>query len=102
MNLESFREDFCEFVNLKPRYSYELNACDDQAELKALFLLVAITLMNVEDHEGDESYELIPFFRDLLKDTYFGNSFTSLSALLFNTSDFPVSSISLPYVFALD
>lgn len=102
VNLESFREHFCACVNLKPRYFYDLNAYDDQAELKALFLLVAITLMNVQDHEGDESHELIPFFRDLMNDTVFDSSFTALSALLFNTSDFPVSSISKLYVFALD
>ena len=101
VDLEEFRHVFYNYVTINLGYGYELNRFDDQAELKALFLLVTVSLIDVEDNERSENVELILFFQDVVKDKDFENSLDALSALLFGTSEFTVSSIKTLYVFAL-
>lgn len=102
IELKTFRLFFHKYVNLPGLNSYDCSLSDNLAELKALVLLVAVALMNVQDSGADETIELIPFFRTLSEDRTFESSLAAFSALVFNVAEFPVSSICKSYVVVSD
>ena len=102
IDLRTFRSFFHKTVNYMDMHSYDLSLSDSLAELKAFVLLIAVALMNVQDSVADENIELIPFFRKLSKDRAFESSLAAFSALVFNVSEFPVSSICKLYVVVFD
>ena len=92
LDSEAFRTMFNHWVNERSiGHYYELDTVDELAEFKALVLLVAFALMNVQDNEADENDELIPFLNNVHEDPFFASSLGALSALLFNMSEFFVS-----------
>lgn len=80
----------------------EKTPVESRAELKALLLLVAISLMNVEKADHSETIELLPFFERIADEckgkgkgkydmTFFGPAMHCLGQLLFGMAQHTVS-----------
>lgn len=100
-NCEEFRNIFGEVIGLPKNMLNILPSIDDRSEVKGLLILLAVSLMNVEDITGAEKDELIEFFHYLTVDPEFTDlsnkktcyAFQALALLLFGTCDVKVSTV---------
>lgn len=101
----AFREIFGEwFPHPEPNVrEYDGPGSDIRAELKALLICYSIALMNVEDKDGKEEAELIPFILALKKEKYeesdetklcFDQSLQCFAWILFGIPNSEVSSLT--------
>jgi hypothetical protein len=53
---------------------------------KAFLLMVSLALMNVEDIDGGEEVELVPFINAFVQDDWFAGSLQFLAAIIFGAT----------------
>lgn len=87
---DAFRVAFPTWFH-NPLEPYNLNMRDTRAELKALMLIVAFTLLNVADIEGEESVELIPFIECFAVHEYFATANHAVAVIIFGFAASEVS-----------
>ena len=91
-DVSAFNDWFDEFFGRGSRESVKTTGED---KLKALMIVTAIALMNVQDLSGNESNEILPFLLALVQDEYLNiqQPFQAMAYILFGSCENDVSSV---------